>query len=176
VFQAPLFVWSGLHSSVESSTAAEYLAAQPGAVRLIADRWNGDALHIGIAALVRSTQPVDGDVSIDDQPRSWLADLLPSQQSIALVVGGGRGLRVNRDMLRRYEADYRVEPAAAISGSPTDDPWTDNLALPATWLDGVSYVFLLGYAAENQSIQPIRSGNGFDARLLDDFSASRPAI
>jgi hypothetical protein len=164
-----------LQSPVESSTAAEYLAAQAAPMRLTADRWDGNALHIGVTPPAAVTELVDDAVSIDDQPRSWLGDLLPSHESVALVVAGGRGLRVKRATLLRYEAAYRVDPAAAIAGSPADDPWTEGLALPATWLVGVSYVFLLGYSVENQSVQHVRTGDGFDARLLDDLSASRPA-
>jgi hypothetical protein len=109
--------------------------------------------------------------SIDrnDARSRGLGGSLPNSASCALLLAGGRGLRVNGAMLDRHEVGYEVAAPTSAVGGPPDDPWNVHLQVPPTWLAGVDFVFLLGTGRKNSWSQPVRLSTGFDPALLEDL-------
>lgn len=153
-----------LLESLEVLTAAaaarllQTLAGTANVLRLSPAGWDGDALSI---------TPTSVD---ENEGRSaGFGGLVEGAASRALLVAGGRGLRVSGAMLRQFDKQYRIAAPSSAGGSPPNDPWTDNLQLPPAWVDGVDFVLLLGKQEGNTSTAPVRMGSGFDAALVDDL-------
>jgi hypothetical protein len=163
VFGTPRFAWRELASPVDARVAAEYLASLAAPLEVTAHSDDDELVRLEIVPRASSS------TARRDEERSWYARLLPDDESVALLLAGGRGLRVSRRMLVRFERDYVLRSPAAIAGGPPDDAWTDSLALPPSWLSGVSYVFLLGRASPGGSSLPMRMGDGLDPTAIEDL-------
>jgi len=135
-FELPRFAWNDDMEPADVSAAVEHLAHLPKPLRLGASSQD-DVVRLETAPSER-------------QPRRshyahWLAELAHEGGSDrALLLSGGRALRVNLETLERLDADYRLDVPASGGGGPLDDPWTQQLGLPPLWMQGMSIVFLLG--------------------------------
>jgi hypothetical protein len=161
-FDPPQFVWDEGAEPASAGKAAEHLASLPKPVRIEASARGADAVQLTITAAERA--------SIDARRPHWLTESMRVfGAEHALVLSGGRALRVGLASIERSDSDYSLEVPACGGGGPMDDPWTQNLRLPPTWLRGVSAVFLLGRQAGTSSRMPLRRGEQFDEDLLEEL-------
>ena len=161
VFATPRYRVLESLEALTAAAAARLLQTQADAanvLRLSPSGWDGDALSISTAS-----------IDENDRGSAGFGGLVEGAANRALLVGGGRGLRVSGAMLRQFDKQYRIDAPSSAGGSPPNDPWTDNLKLPLAWLDGVDFVLLLGRQEGNTSTSPVRMGNGFDPSLVDDL-------
>ena len=166
VFQAPRFAVHSAEHVGDANATAEYLASLVTPVYLTPVEWDGETLHLEIDATA-----VD-NASEGDRVPDFHQSEMSSNRSVALVVGGGRALRVDRRTIDWYRENYRINAAGATAGGPPDDPWTTSLQLPPAWLDGVAFVYLLGSSTPGQFRSPVRMSSGFDPALIDDVVSS----
>ena len=166
VFQAPRFAVRSAEHVGDANSTAEYLASLVTPVDLTPVEWDGETLHLEIEPTAVDNAS-EGD-TVPDFRQSEMA----SDHSVALVVGGGRALRVDRRTLDWYRENYRINAPGATAGGPPDDAWTTSLQLPPTWLDGVAFVYLLGSSTPGQFLSPVRMSSGFDPELIDDVVSS----
>jgi hypothetical protein len=160
VFSLPRYCIVESPHVLTAAAAAQVLRSRvndPKPLRISPAEWDGEALSV----ITASVEP-------DDSPAAGFGGWV-DPTSRALLLGGGRGLRVSGAMLRQFDARYRVAAPASASGSPPNDPWTHNLQLPPTWLEGVEFVILLGRQEGNTSSHPVRAASGFDPALVDDL-------
>jgi len=161
VFATPRYRFLESLEVLTAVASARLLQAQVGAanvLRLTPTGWDGDALSITVTSVDENEGRSPG-----------FGGLVEGPASRALLVAGGRGLRVSGAMLHQFDKKYRIAAPTSAGGSPPNDPWTDNLQLPPVWLDGVEFVLLLGRQEGNTSTSPVRIGTAFDATLVDDL-------
>jgi hypothetical protein len=156
-FAAPRFQWPNSFGPRDPDAAARHLATlrKPVAVE-------GRISHPAVVEILEMSPN-------ETSSACCLADLLPEgSRGRLLILSGGRALRTGRAALEIACADYRLRPNAAAGGSPPDDAWTTGLQLPRPWLEDVSFVVLLGQSLGNQSLMPVRMGDGWSLDHLDD--------
>jgi hypothetical protein len=161
-FDLPRFVWDDATEPSGVSAASEYLARLPKPVNLSASKDGAALVRLHLLPIERrGAHPWRVEWLAQ-----WMRDLGGRR---ALVLSGGRALRVDIKTTQRLSSDYCLDVPGAGGGGSLGDPWTQGLNLPTSWLRGVSAVFLLGYHSGPESVIPMRRGGEWDEGLLEDL-------
>ena len=172
IFAVPQFRWAGASEPQSAATAARYLAARGKPLWLAAVRHDAETVAL-VEHEVRNgaLDPARNDPGLGRGSRARLSGLIRAGQAgtHALILAGGRVLRVGYDALTRLESEYWLEPVGpAAAGAPSDD-WTQSLGLPPAWLESVGCVILLGRMHENGATMPLRAGEHWSAESFEDL-------
>lgn len=162
-FERPQFRWADECRPQSIARAVAFLAALPKPLRLtgITKR------HVPGVVVIEATpvQSAGGGLG------GYLADAVRrGGGATALVLSGGRGLRVGVAALEQLRDDYELGVPSAAGGGKLDDPSTRELGLPAAWIDGVAFVCLLGRQMGGRSTAPLHRADGWMADALEDLS------
>lgn len=161
-YDPPRFVWNDDMQPVDADAAAEHLARLPKPLLIRA------APHEGVVRL--ETGPSERAARRSHYSH-WLSEITrDGGDDRVLLLSGGRALRVGLEILERLDDDYRLDVPTGGSGGPLDDPWTLQLGLPPSWLEGVSMVFLLGYHDGGSMGAPIRRRGQWSEEQIEDLT------
>jgi hypothetical protein len=165
-FDPPRFVWDEAMEPAGAIAASEHLASLPKPVTVSASRNDSDVVRLEVVCREHD--------AVHPARVKWLAEWMRELNGRrALVLSGGRALRVGVGTLERLGADYRLSVPSSGGGGTPGDPWTQGLELPSSWLIDVDAVFLLGSHSGMDSCMPMRRGGQWDEALLEDLSATR---
>ena len=83
-----------------------------------------------------------------------------------MILGAGRAYRLSPDAVQLLVQDYRFAVPLGGAGGTPEDPWTEQVRLPARWLEGCGFVWLAGRQEGNSMSAPMRLG---DRWKVDDL-------
>ena len=79
-----------------------------------------------------------------------------------LILAAGRAYRLSPDAIHLLVQDYRFAVPLGGGGGPPEDPWTEQVRLPARWLEGCGFVWLAGRQEGNSMSAPMRVGDDWN--------------
>jgi hypothetical protein len=144
---------------LSESTAAERLAGLPRPVILRGE----ERLSKGMTLMV--SNPSLAPPADEQRPRA-LDFLSRTGDRPVLVLAAGWAYRLSPVAIHHLVRDYHfAAPLGGCSGPP-EDPWTLQLNLPHSWLDGCGFVWLVGRSDSHSMHSPMRMGDEWNAQAL----------